>query len=169
MTKLSEVVAAWGPDPAFEDELMLFGQFVGSWAIDGTLFDSDGGREQHAAEWHFGWALGGRAIQDVLICPPRSEQGERPLVDYGTTIRFYDPDADAWEVTYISPVSRSVSRLRARPVDDRIVLEGTGKHGLRLRWSFNEITPSSFDWRGELSTDAGKTWFMNEQMLARRM
>ncbi len=53
-----------------------------------------------SGEWHFGWALEGRAVQDVWIVPPRGElrRGDAAanVNSYGTTLRVYDPDIDAW-------------------------------------------------------------------------
>jgi len=46
---------------------------------------------------------------------------------------------------------------------DRIVLRGTDVDGYPIRWSFNEIKPESFVWRGEKSRDDGKTWKLEEE------
>jgi hypothetical protein len=46
---------AEGPNPAHVDELMLFGQLVGSWGIDMTAIDPEGDRRAFLAEWHVGW------------------------------------------------------------------------------------------------------------------
>src|SRR5262249_8970085 len=63
-------LGADGPAAGFESELALFGQFVGSWELDRTEYTVDGRvASVHRGEWHFGWVLGGRAIQDVWICP----------------------------------------------------------------------------------------------------
>jgi hypothetical protein len=151
-----------------DQELMLFGQFVGSWAIDGWIEQEDGTREHLRGEWRFDWALDGLAIQDVLICPPPSEHVDgEPWVEHGTTVRFYDPGAGRWEITWITPIQRAVRRLAGGRVGDRIVLEGE-HDGRRSRWSFNDISPSSFTWRGELSTDGGASWRLAEEMLLTR-
>jgi hypothetical protein len=151
------------------DDLMLFGQFVGVWALDGSLERDDGTRAEFSGEWRFDWALDGLAIQDVLICPPPSDHVDgEPWLEYGTTIRFYNPDDQRWEITWITPVQRAVRRLSGGQVGDRIVLEGEGEDGRRLRWSFNDIGPSSFVWRGEVSTDAGASWRQAEEMRLRR-
>jgi hypothetical protein len=151
-------------------ELMLFGQFVGSWSMEGWLEQEDGTRESFTGEWHFDWALDGLAIQDVLISPPPSEHQEaEPWVEYGTTIRFYDPAAERWEITWITPVQRAVRRLSGGRVGDRIVLERTDADGRRHRWSFNDIERSSFIWHGEISSDDGATWRLAEEMRLRRI
>ena len=35
--------------------------------------------------------------------------------------------------------------------------------GSEMRWSFNDIRPDSFVWRGEVSHDGGKTWWLQEE------
>jgi len=30
--------------------------------------------KEQRGEWHFGWVLEGRAIQDVILAPPREER-----------------------------------------------------------------------------------------------
>ena len=140
--------------------MMLFGQFVGSWAFDGWQAGADGTREELSGEWRFDWALDGTAIQDVLVVPGQ---------EHGTTIRFYDPERKRWEITWITPVQRAVRRLIGGRVGDRIVLEGTGENGRLLRWSFNDIEPSSFVWHGEVSEDGGATWQLREEMRLRRV
>jgi hypothetical protein len=146
------------------EELMLFGQFVGTWTMTGWDEPEEGKRREFAGEWRFDWALDGMAVQDVLVSPPPSEHVDgEPWAEHGTTIRFYDPDADRWEITWITPVQRAVRRLSGGREGDRIVLEG-GNGQRRSRWSFNDITPSSFTWRGELSTDGGASWRLAEEM-----
>jgi hypothetical protein len=160
-----DALAAAGPHRDHADQLMLFGQFVGSWDFDGFYTAPDGARVEMTGEWHFGWVLAGRAIQDVLICPPRDAGG--PNLEYGSTIRFYDPAIDAWQITWITPPQRAVVRLVARPVGDEIVLEGPGSDGL-LRWTFSGISPDAFTWRGFHSTDDGASWRQREEMRLRR-
>jgi len=155
-----DALAASGPHPDHERELMLFGRFVGAWDMEGEQIAPDGGRTEFRGEWHFGWVLDGRAIQDVLISDP---------IEYGTTVRFYDPVTDAWEITWITPPGRAVRRLQARPDGDDIRLEGRDPAGHLLRWTFTEITADSFTWSGFRSDDEGATWRQDEEMrLTRR-
>ncbi len=49
-----------------------------------------------------------------------------------------------------------------------IVQLGTRSDGQHLRWSFSEITPDSFRWRGEVSADNGATWRVNVEFTAQR-
>ena len=87
--------AADGPDPVLADRLHLFGQFVGSWDLDVTTFDTGGTPTQLEGEWHVGWALAGRAVADIWICPRRTPEGSSPG-EHGISIRFYDELLGAW-------------------------------------------------------------------------
>ena len=135
----------------------LFGRFVGAWIFDGIDIAPDGRETHYRGRWDFGYILGGRAVQDVLYC-----EG----VEHGTTLRFPREDG-TWDVTWVTPVHRTVSRLQGRQEGERIVL--TGADGDRyLRWSFNDIEPDTFVWRGERSTDGGATFRLAEPMHVRR-
>ncbi len=165
-----DVLAAPGPFPDYEGKLMLFGRLVGSWDVVDTFYNRDGTvRVQRRGEWHFGWVLEGRAIQDVILAPPLAERAETgaPAHEYGTTVRAYDPKVDAWRVTFVAPVSGATVNLLARAVGDEIWLEGRSPADKPIRWVFSEITDESFRWRGHESSDDG-TWFMEEEIVGRR-
>jgi hypothetical protein len=160
-----------GPCAEHAEKLMLFGQFVGDWEAEFTVYNSDGTRQTATGEWHFGWVLEGRAIQDVFIVPRRSERGQASAVpsDYGTALRFYDPKLDAWRVVWCSPVHGDLLTFTARPVGDEIVLEGCDADGTPMRWIFSRITAESFHWRRVFSTDGGATWQLHKEMSVRRV
>jgi hypothetical protein len=148
---------------------MLFGQFVGEWELDCTEHHADGTTRSYQGEWHFGWALEGRAIQDVWLYPPRSANGATAQRgEYGTTVRFYDPRIGAWRVFWAGPVLGVVRTFVARQVGDEIVLEGLREDGSRVRWIFSEIEPRSFRWRAVVSADDGATWTLVQEMAVRR-
>ena len=162
---------ATGPDEERADGLMLFGRFIGSWDIEATYFDHEGNvTEKLRGEWHFGWVLEGRAIQDVLISPPLEEQRRSgtPVREYGSTFRMYQPKTDTWRVTWFAPVSGTIVDLVARRAGDEIVLEGVEPNGTLDRWVFSDITPDAFRWLGYESKDDGRTWPLIEIMLVRR-
>jgi len=162
-----ELLDADGPDPERAEGLMLFGRFVGSWDVEATYWDHDGNvTGERRGEWHFGWVLQGRAIQDVLISPPL-DSGELPR-EYGSSFRLYDPKTDNWRVTWFAPISGTIVDLTARREGDRIVLEGVEPSGMLDRWIFSDITPDSFTWTGHESVDEGRTWPSVELMLLRR-
>jgi hypothetical protein len=163
-----DVFLAEGPDAAFADELQLFGQFVGSWDVVVTNHRPDGSSETIPAEWHFAWALGGRAIQDVWIAPSRAERVSGRDGEWGATLRFWDGAIDAWRSTWIGPRRGVVMPFVARSVGDEIVLEGSFEVGVRTRWIFSDITPDSFSWRAVDSRDEGASWTLLQEMNARR-
>jgi hypothetical protein len=47
------------------------------------------------------------------------------------------------------------------------VQEGQDANGTLTRWSFSEITPDTFHWRGERSSDRG--WRLQVEVFARRV
>jgi hypothetical protein len=161
---LIEALHVTGPAPQYRDKLMLFGRFVGSWTIQWI-----GASSQSTGELHFGWVLGGRAVQDTWIVPGRGQPGagEPPLAFHGTTVRFYDPVIDAWRSTWIEPVNQRVRRFIGRPEGDDIVLL-SDEDEPQLRWRFTDIQPDSFTWIGESSSDDGATWNQDEEMHATR-
>ena len=165
---LISALRADGPHPSMKDELMLFGQFVGSWDVDVTNILPDGTTRAMKAEWHFGWALQGRAIMDVWICPRRSLQTAESPYEYGATLRFYDPDIRGWRSTWIGPVRHLVRPFIARKINKEIVLEGSFAAGTLTRWIFHTIESRRFLWRNIESTDGGRTWKEAQRMEAHR-
>ncbi|CAM3391278.1 hypothetical protein KIPE111705_06070 [Kibdelosporangium persicum] len=151
---IAEIVAAEGPHPEHAAELMLFGQFAGSWDVEVTDHFEDGTTRTMTGEWHFGWALQGRAIQDVWIVPGR---------EYGMTVRFYDPRISAWRSTWIGPASGYVQQFVARQEGAEIVLSGQQADGRLVRWIFSSITAESFHWRNVISSD-GQVWRCRQEM-----
>lgn len=157
---LLHYLTATGPHPDLGANADLYGQFVGSWDVDNHYFDESTGEWRDTKrEVHFGWILGGRAIQDLWGHPERG---------FGTTIRCYDPAIDAWRIGWFSPRSGSYCTLIGRRQGDVIMQEGHQQDGRPIRWTFNDITPDSFVWRGEISDDGGKTYRFEQEMRARR-
>jgi hypothetical protein len=157
------LLAASDPFAEYADKLMLYGQFVGSWDVDVTWHKQGGGDRKGTGEWHFAWILGGCGIQDVLFA-------SRTLPhQFGTTLRCYDTVKDAWHIAWMLPTGGEFVNLLGRRVGDRIVQEGTGSDTRRReRWSFTDITSTSFLWLGEVSFDNGITWFLEQEMRAVR-
>ncbi len=160
---------ASGPHPEHAKQLMLFGQFVGAWDVDITNVAPDGRKREMKGEWHFGWVLEGRAVMDVWIAPRRVLRSTENSYEYGATLRFFDPNIQAWHSTWIGPMNQIVRPFIARQVEDEIILEGSFMSGNLTRWIFSQITPTSFHWRNVVSSDNGATWIIVQEMAARRV
>ena len=135
--------------PADGVDLSLFGQFAGSWDLDCTEYDLDGSSTVRRGEWHFGYALGGRATTDVWILPG---------VEHGVSVRFPDPAAGAgvWRSTWVGPGRRRVHTFLARRVGDDIVLDGG-----HLRWTFSGVETNAFRWRNQAKQPDG-SWRLQQ-------
>lgn len=178
-TVMYKALFSQGPHPDFADKLSLFGQFVGSWDVEFTDCLPDGSTQTVKGEAHFGWALEGRAILDVWILPRRELRGEMPGAgDYGVTIRFYDPEIDAWRSTWIGPAKHFVFPFIGRFMNGEIilegsfggevVLEGSSREGVLTRWIFSDITADSFKWRAIQSSNNWATHQLYQEMVAWR-
>jgi hypothetical protein len=167
-----KALCAPGPLPERAEKMRLYEPVLGDWEVEVVEYAPDGRRSISRGEWHFAWVLEGRAIQDVFIVPPReSRRPGQPTANnrYGTTLRVYDPAADVWRVTWINPVSGLHTDLVGRREGNEIVHEGNDGDGSLMRWIFSDITPTTFRWRGERSTDEGKTWKKDVEFFAHRV
>jgi hypothetical protein len=159
------VLSASSPHPSLGDEARVWDRFVGAWDCDFNFFLEDGSVRHSRGELEFGWVMDGRAIQDIWITYPKEAGKERGI---GTSVRFFDSKAKTWQVVFISPAYGAVLTVRGGTEGDRIVLRGIDGEGSMLRWSFNDIKPDSFTWRGEKSRDGGKTWKLEGEHHMRR-
>jgi len=168
-----DALGADGPAADRAGKMELYGRFVGSWDLDVTQFPQPGLRRRRRGEWHFGWALEGRAVQDVWIVPPRGElrhgDAAANVNSYGTTLRVYDPRIDAWQIQWTDPVTQNFLQMIGRAEGNDIVQLGTRPDGHLIRWSFRDITDDAFQWRGEVSADDGASWHRNVEFTATRM
>jgi hypothetical protein len=83
-------------------------------------------------------------------------------------LRVYDPRIDAWRIQWTDPVTQTFLSMIGRKEGNDIVQLGTNPEGQQVRWSFSDIRPDSFRWRGEISADGGVTWRLVVEFLARR-
>jgi len=151
-----DALRADGPAPDRADKMALYGQFVGSWDLDVIEYRDDGTTRRRPGEWHFGWALEGRAVQDVWIVPPRGQREGDAVAQsnrYGTTLRVYDPGIDIWHIIWTEPVGQTYLTMIGRAQGKDIVQLGKNAAGQTVRWGFYEIMPDSFLWVGEASAD----------------
>jgi hypothetical protein len=83
-------------------------------------------------------------------------------------MRWYDPQIDAWHITYFEPTRPFALRQLGRAVGPDIVQIGEDPNGVQRRWRFVEITERTFRWIGEVSWDKGASWTLELEMRARR-
>ncbi len=165
----SQALLAAAPALDRAEKMMLYGQFIGSWEGTVIVHRPDGQRFENSCEVHFGWILGGRAIQDVWIAPSR--QTRVPGAEdgmYGTTLRVYDPKQDQWEITWIDPVRRNFNRMLGRPVGNEIIQEYRDETGNICQWCFTDIHPDSFHWISRESKDERITWNLTAEFFLHR-
>ena len=170
VNRFLEALSFDGPAPDRTSKMTLYGQFVGSWDLRVVDHEADGSRWEGVGEVHFGWVLEGRAIQDVWISPPRNarEKVSTKRNTYGTTLRVYDPNVDAWHILWVNPTNQSYNTMIGRKVGNEVVQEYRGEDGTLNQWVFSEITPKSFHWIGRSSDDDGKSWNVETEFFARR-
>jgi len=155
----SDALHADGPATDRAGKLSLYGWLVGRWTMIAVVYPEGGGRHDGQGEIYAGWILQGRAIQDVWILPG---------IFHGTTLRIYDPGLDAWHILWSDPLRQYYARQIGRARGRDIVQEGKNDAGAVLRWSFTDITPDSFRWRGERSPDGGASWRVEAEISVRR-
>lgn len=161
MSNAALLHALVSPGPATDraEQMKLYGWLIGDWVFDATVHLDDGTTHTGRGEIHFAWALEGRAMIDVWILPG---------VFYGTTLRVYDPGIDAWHILWSDPLKQFYARQIGRARGADIVQEGAAGDGTPLRWSFSDIAPDAFRWRGERSLDGGASWQLQADFRARR-
>jgi hypothetical protein len=160
LATFDDALHAAGPAPDRAAQMGLYAWLVGSWEMDAIVHLDDGTTHRGRGEVHAAWVLDGRAIQDVWILPG---------VFHGTTLRIHDPGRDAWHILWSDPVRQYYARQLGRASGDGIVQHGTNDAGETIRWSFSDITPSAFRWRGERSRDGGATWQLQAEFVLRRV
>ena len=167
------ILHADGPDPARADKLGLYGWIVGDWDMDVTTFLEDGSTHRGHGEIHAGWVLEGRAIQDVWMIPRLEDRtpDAAPLPGagnwYGTTLRIYDPNLDAWRIIWSDPATNFFGQQTGRAQGSDIVQTGPDPRGGSMRWTFSEVRPDSFHWTAERTAD-DRTWRREVDIRARR-
>jgi hypothetical protein len=168
------VLHADGPAPERKTKLGLFAWLVGDWEFEITAILEDGSTHAGRGEIHAGWILQGRAIQDVWMIPRLEER--RPGIEqlpgagnwYGTTLRIYDPNLDAWRILWSDPATDVFTQQTGRARGPDIVQEGPDPRGGSMRWTFSEIEPRSFHWTAERTVDH-RDWRKEVDIHARRL
>ena len=166
----TDVLRAPRRSPEIPEAADAYGWLVGSWALDCRRYAGE--PVSIPGEAHFGWALEGRAIQDVWIMPSRSGRGsvvDRTKSMFGTTLRVWDSSIQAWRINWRNPVHNHWEDQIGRWSGKDVVQIGVRANGTPTRWSFTEITKDSFHWLGEILDVDGQTWKLEGEFLAKRL
>jgi len=156
-----KALGALSPHPSLGEEARVFDRLVGTWDCDYSFHLDDGSVRHSKGELLLGWILEGRAVQDIFVTYPKDGEKERRM---GTTLRFFDTALKQWRIVFVGPQFNYLVTVQGGSEGrDRIVLRGVDIDGAPIRWSFNDIKPDSFVWRGEKSHDHGKTWKLEEE------
>ncbi len=135
-----EALVSRGPHPSLGAHADTYGRLIGGWR--GELQSHLPGHSAPAAslEIHFGWALEGRAVQDVWITPARDQRGVGvtaplpPLDWYGTTVRVFDPKTETWRATWWNAITGG--RIDTRSPEVGSISRACGKATTSCRWGF---------------------------------
>ena len=154
-----KVLAAPGRALEIPESADAYGWLVGDWELDvlhywGTNVASRGIK----GEVHAHWVLEGRAVQDVWIMPRRSDripELDKRMNMYGTTLRLWDATIEGWHIIWANPAGDHYETQIGRRCGNDVVQIGNRLDNTSTRWTFTEITPASFHWRGE-AQEAGQ-------------
>lgn len=143
-----------------------WGQLVGNWDVmlealapNGTITQS------YEAEWNFFYTLGGTAIQDIFILPPRKTKIPAENRFYGTGIRIFNSSTGLWESIWIDTGAKTFDFRTATSTDTSITMTNRSETPDR-RWKYFNINRKSFEWTEEKFTD-GK-WILVQRLTAHR-
>ena len=156
--------------PEISAEEDIYAGLIGRWDVDVRDHLANGSSRSAKGEWLFVRILEGRAVQDVLISPPRSERSdatERLGNRYGSSVRVFDRNTRTWQVTWLNPVSGAFDVLRGRIVGGKLIQDGRRPDGQQIRWTFLDITDSTFHWLGEALQPDG-SWQLESEFFGRR-
>jgi len=170
ISNFTDVLRATGRSPEIPEAADAYGWLVGSWELDCRRYARK--LVSIKGEAHFGWALEGRAVQDVWIMPSRSDRSS--LTDtsknmFGTTLRVWDSSIQAWRIIWRNPVHNHWEDQIGRWSGKDVVQFGMRSNGIPTKWSFTEITGDSFHWLGEVLNVDGHTWTLEGEFFAKRM
>jgi len=162
---LAGLMVSDGPRPEYAEAFRPFAPLIGSWDLDVAWYDETGAvTRQTKGEWHFAWALDGRAVADIWITPSRAARATDGDGEWGLSIRIYDPELKAFRSTWLGPKAAFVMPFIARADGDSITLES---QTASTRWAFTSITETGFHWRNQ-DEDADGNVILRQTFEARR-
>lgn len=153
---LLERLFAAGPHPDLGEHAATYGRLIGSWR--GEYRDPHPeGDEVGPLEVHFGWALEGRAVQDMWLVPDDAATATRKRSMYGTSLRVFDAAAKLWRVDWFNTRRGAHVHLVGRRIGDDIVQTGYWDDRPQ-RWCFRDVGADAFTWEAHGLDDDGVSW-----------
>jgi hypothetical protein len=165
---MEDVLLASAPREDLAEHLALFAPLIGSWSLEVDDIEPDGTVHTRDGEWHFDWALDGRAVVDVWISPARATRAAEGVDgEWGMTVRFYDPDLGAFRSTWHGPGRGWVIPFVGHSTPDGMRLDGE-RDGVPVRWTFSELSAERFRWQAEEGGPGGAGMRVRQRFRARR-
>ena len=165
-------LAASSRAPEIPESADVYGWLCGSWDLRVLHYRGVNVAERNlTGEVHAARVLEGRAVQDVWIMPRRVDRDtdfDKTMNMYGTTLRSWDASIQAWRIAWTNPASAHREEQVGRWDGHNILQEGMRADGAKTRWTFTEITPDSFHWRGEALYPNKDAWVLEGEFLATR-
>lgn len=106
---------------------------------------------------NYALAVGGAALNMT------TESSMMGMKYIGASCMCYDRETKKWQTSWIDNMSGSLTLYTGTRTDNSSVFEGQEMYmgkPLTQRISTANQTPTSFDWKGEMSMDGGKTWMV---------
>jgi len=169
LQEMFDALVARGPNSLLAEHAGALASLIGSWTVEVFDAEGDGAKRVSDGEWHFGWVLEGRAIQDVLIVPERQHRtADLPAKGnrYATSLRMFDPAAAIWRVISVDPVGNICLSMTSREADREIISEGEILAGNRVRFTLFDLTHDAFRAREERLSDG--EWQVTTELRAHR-
>lgn len=167
-SRLAELMVSDAPRPEYAEALAPFEPLIGSWDLDVRYYDDAGEvTRETKGEWHFAWALDGRAVADIWIAPSRAQRAVDGDGEWGLTVRLHDPELGAFRSTWLGPKHAVVMTFIGRTEPASIILEAREPKATKTRWIFTDISPTGFHWRNE-DEDADGNIIVRQRFFATR-
>jgi hypothetical protein len=133
--------------PSTPPESLQFDFWVGDWKCEGISYDAQGHQTKTTATNHVRRILKGNVIEEQFSSATL----------HGTSHSVFVPGR-GWRQTWVDDQGGYIA-LAGSFADGKMTLETLpGGATKASRMVFESITPKSFDWRWEATTDGGKTW-----------
>ncbi|MGN1415500.1 MAG: hypothetical protein ACI4XF_01540 [Oscillospiraceae bacterium] len=132
-----------------------YAPLIGDWDFD-YYDDLKNEKPRHVVgEWIFRKILEGSIVQDIFICPSRTERTAAPQKDgeYGSALRKFNFEEKCYDMVYCT--KDYMIHVKWQKESDKLV--GTVQEAPDNRFIFSDITKDSFSWANIQIKDNGIT------------